>query len=132
MLQWRLPLCGSETLAVLCEVSFEDLFRDGAVFGGVGEGDSRPGRKVASVDDCKPRGLDRKSCCSVEVSDKGSNYGQVVGIQGGGRGAPLCWGRWMYLGKEIEAPNFGAGEFSQTAKDDHVVLLEHSDGGFSK
>ena len=49
-LRWRIPLCGSDTLAVLCEVSFEDLFRDGAVFGGVGEGDSRPGNKVARID----------------------------------------------------------------------------------
>ena len=76
-LQWRLPLCGSETLAGLREVSFEGLFGDGAVFGGVGEGDSRPGRKVARMDGCKPRGLDRKSCCSVEVADKGSSARQI-------------------------------------------------------
>ena len=131
-LQLRLPLCGLDNLAVLCELYFKDIFRDGAVFGGVGEGDCRPGRKVASVDGCKPRGLYRKSCCSVEVADEGSNDGQVMGIQGGGRGAPLRWGRWMRLEKEREAPKFGAGEFAPTAKDDHVVLVEHSDGGFFK
>ena len=69
MLQWRLPLCGSETLAVLCEVFFEGLFRGGAVFGGVGEGESSPGSKVAIVDGCKSRRLDRNACCSVEVAD---------------------------------------------------------------
>ena len=68
-LQLRLPLCGSDTLAVLCEVSFGGLFRDRAVFGGVGKGDSKPGSKVSSLDGCKPRGLDRKACCSVEVAN---------------------------------------------------------------
>ena len=68
----------------VCDVSIEGLFRDRAVFGGVGEGESRPGRKFASIDGCKPRGLERKVCCSVEVTDEGSNAGQVMGIQGGG------------------------------------------------
>ena len=37
-IQWRLPICGLDTLVGLLEVSFEGLFRDGSVFGGVGEG----------------------------------------------------------------------------------------------
>ena len=68
----------------------------------------------------------------MEVVDEGSNDGQVMGIQGGGGGAPLCWDRWMHLGKERKAPKFGAGEFAPTVKDDHVVLEEHSDCGFSR
>ena len=69
---------------VLREVSFEGIFGDGAVFGGVGEGESRPGSKVASMDGCKPRVLNRKACCSVEVAYEGANAGNVMGIQGGG------------------------------------------------
>ena len=60
-LQWRLPLCVSDTLVGLREVSFEGLFRYRALFGGVGESESRPGRKFSSMYGCKPRGLDRKS-----------------------------------------------------------------------
>ena len=81
-------------------MSFEVLFRGRAVFGGVGEGDYRPGSKVSSMDGCKPRGLDRKACCSVEVVDESADAGEVMGIQGGGSGAPLRWNRWMSLGKE--------------------------------
>ena len=83
----------------LREVSFKGLFRDGAVLGGVGKGESMPGIKVSSMDGCKPHGLDRKACCSVEAADEGSNAGQVMGVKGGGSGAPLCWDIWMRLGK---------------------------------
>ena len=41
-LRWRLPLYGSDTILGLCEVSFDGLLRDGAVFGGVVKGESRP------------------------------------------------------------------------------------------
>ena len=58
----------------------------------------------------------------MEVADVGSYAGKVMGIQGGGSGAPLCQDIWMHLGKERETPKFGAGEFAPTAKDDHVVL----------
>ena len=113
-------------------MSFKDLFRDGEVFGGVGKVESRPGSKVVSMDGCKPHGLDRKSYCIVEVADEGSNSGQVVGIRGGGRGAPLCRDIWMRLGKERKTPNFVAGEFAPTAKDDHIFLGEHSGCDFFK
>ena len=99
-------------------MSFEGLFRDGALFGGLGEGDSRPGSNVASMYGCKPRGLERKSCFIVEVVDQGSNDGKGMGIQGEGSGAPLRQDRC------------GASEFLPAAKDDHAVLGEHSDCGF--
>ena len=67
----------------------------------------------------------------MEVADEGYNAGQVMGIQGEGRGEPLRWDIWIGLGKERETPKFGAGDFTPTAKDDHVVLGEHSDCGFS-
>ena len=111
-------------------MSFEGLFGDGVVFGGVGEGESRPGRKVAGMDGCKPCGFDWKSCCSVEVSDKGDDAGKVIGIQGGGSGAPLRRNRRTILGKERKTPELGAGDFAPAAKDDHVVLGEPSDCGF--
>ena len=129
-IQWRLPLCGPKTLAGLREVSFKGLFRDGAVFGDVGKGESRPRSKVASMDGCKPHGLDRKACCGVEVAYEGYNYGQVIGIQGGGSGAPLSQDIWMRLGKDRETSKFGAGDFAPTAKYDRVILGEHSDCGF--
>ena len=111
-------------------MSFEGLFGDGVLFGSVGEGESRPGSKVAGMDGCKPRGFYWKSCCSVEVSDKGTNAGKVMGIQGGGSGAPLRRNRWTILGKERKTPELGAGEFTPAAKDDHLVLGEHSDHSF--
>ena len=63
----------------------------------------------------------------MELADDGSNNGKVVGIQGGGSGAPLRRDIWMCLGKEIKTPELGAGEFATAAKDDHFVLGEHSD-----
>ena len=55
-----------------------------------------------------------------------------MGIQGGGSRAPLHRNIWISLGKEGETPEFGAGEFAPNAKDDHVVLGEHSDCVFFK
>ena len=54
-IQWRLPIRGQDTLVGLHEVSFKGIFRDKAVFGGVGKGESRTGSKVASIDGCKSR-----------------------------------------------------------------------------
>ena len=113
-------------------MSFDVLFGEGALFSGVGEGDSRPGGKVASMDGCKQHGIDRKACCNVEVVDEGVDAGEVMGIQGGGSGAPLRCNRWMSLGKDRETPDFGAGEFAPAAKDDNAVLGEHSDCGVFK
>ena len=111
-------------------MSFEGLFVDGELFGGVGEGGPRPGSKFAGMDGCKTRGLDRKSCCNVEVADEGVDDGKVMGIQGVGSRAPLRQNRWMSLGKERKTPELGASEFAPAAKDDHVVLGEHSDRVF--
>ena len=113
-------------------MSFEVLFRDEAVFGGVGEGESRPGSKVDGMDGCKPHVIFRKVCCSRELEDEGADAGKVMGIQVGGSGVPLCRNRLMSLGKERKTPEFGAGEFAPAAKDDHVVLGEHSDCSFFK
>ena len=120
-----------DTLEGLSEVSFEGLFGDGEVFDGVGKVESRSGSKVSSMDGCKPRGLDRKVCCGVELPEEGADAGEVVGIQGGGIGAPLRQNRWMSLGKERKTPEFGASDFAPAAQDDHVFLGEHSDRGFS-
>ena len=113
-------------------MSFEGLFVDRAVFGGVGEGESRPGSEVSRMDGCKPHGLDRENCCSVDVADEGADAGKVMGIQGGGSGDPLFRNRWMILGKERKTPESGASECAPAAKDDPVVLGDHSDHGFSK
>ena len=67
----------------------------------------------------------------MKVVDEGSNAWKVMGIQGGGSGAPLRRDRWMHLGKERKTPEFGASEFAPVVKDDHVFLGEHSDCGFS-
>ena len=57
----------------------------------------------------------------MEVSDKNSNAGQFMGIQGKEHRAPFFQDRWMRLGKERKRQSL-AGEFAPTAKDDHVVL----------
>ena len=82
------------------------MFGDGAVFGGVGEGEYRLGKKVSGMDGCKPRGLDRKSCSSVEVAYKGADAGKVMGIQVRGSRAPLRQDRWMHLRKDRKTPKF--------------------------
>ena len=54
----------------------------------------------------------------MEIADKGSNAGGVVGIEGsrGCRGSGMDRGDGVVLGSEIEAPHLGAGGFSPSFK----------------
>ena len=48
---------GANTLAELCHVTFDCFFTWGAVFGGVGICDNRPGYEVAGLDCGQPSGF---------------------------------------------------------------------------
>ena len=75
-------LGGAESLAHLCHVALDGLVTGRTILGGIGIGQSWPRGVVSCFDGCKPGGLDWESCCRVEVLDKGSNAGEIVGIEG--------------------------------------------------
>ena len=54
----------------------------------------------------------------MEVADKGSNAGEVVGVEGswGCRGRGMDRGDGVVLGSEREAPQLGAGGVSPSFK----------------
>ena len=66
----------------------------------------------------------------MEVIDKCSDAGEVMGIEGRGGRATICWNGWMGLRTKREAPELGTSGFSPTTEDDRVVLGKDSDGYF--
>ena len=54
----------------------------------------------------------------MEVADKGSNSGEIVGVEGsrGCRGSGMDRGDGVVLGLEIEAPQLGTGGVSPSFK----------------
>ena len=54
----------------------------------------------------------------MEIADKGSNAGEVVGVEGcrDRRGGGVEGGDWVVFGSEREAPKLGAGGFSPSFK----------------
>ena len=75
-------LCGSDALLGLDKVALDGLLTGGAVTGGIGVGENRPGGEVSRFDGSKPGGFDWESSCGVEVAGEGTNAGEVVGIEG--------------------------------------------------
>ena len=75
-------LCGVDALLVLGKVALYGLLTGGAVPGGIGVGETRPGEEVAGFDGGKPGGFDLESSGGVEVADEGTNDGEVVGVEG--------------------------------------------------
>ena len=75
-------LGGADALFGLCEVALYGLLTGGAIPGGIGVGDTRPGGEFSGFDSGEPGGFDWESSGGMEVADKGPNAGEVVGIEG--------------------------------------------------
>ena len=74
-------LGGADALLVLFKVSLDGLITGRAILGSIGVGESRPGVEVSVFDSGEPGGFDWESSGGVEVSDEGSNTGEVVGVR---------------------------------------------------
>jgi hypothetical protein len=88
-------------------VVFDGFITGGAVFGGIDIGETRPAGVVAGLDGCEPGGrLDCEASHSMQVMDKSTNTGQIVGIES-------CWclrcpcGCDVVIGNEQELPQPG-------------------------
>ena len=75
-------LGGEDALFGLCEVALGGFLTGGAIPGGIGVGETRPGGEVAGFDSGKPVGFDWESSGGVEVADMGPNTGEVMGVEG--------------------------------------------------
>ena len=62
---------------------FDGLLTGGSIPGVIGVGETRPGGEVAGFDGGEPGGFDWESSGGVELADKGTNAGEVVGVEGG-------------------------------------------------
>ena len=73
---------GADALFGLCKVALDGLLADGAIHVGIGVGETRPGGEVAGFYSGNPGGFDQESSFGVEVADKGTNDGEIVGVEG--------------------------------------------------
>ena len=74
------------------------------------------------MDSSKPGVIYGEAGGSMEVTDKCSNTGKIMGIEiRGGRG-PFYWNGGMVLRAKGEAPDLRTSGFSQTTEDDRVIL----------
>ena len=64
----------------------------------------------------------------MEVSNKRSNIGEVVGVEGNRTGFQLCWGGSMIVGEEREPPEFGVGGLTVSSEEAGIVFGEHRVG----
>ena len=67
----------------------------------------------------------------MKIADKGSNAGEVVGVEGswGCRCSGMDRGDKVVLGSEREAPQLGAGGFSPSFKYDFLVVFREDNHG---
>ena len=79
---WLAGLGGADALLGLGKVALDGLLTGGAVPGGIVVGETRPGGEVAGFDGGEPGGFDWESSDGVELADKGTNDGEVVGVEG--------------------------------------------------
>ena len=75
-------LGGADALLGLCEVALDGLITGWAILGSIGVGDSWTGEEVSGFDSGEPDGFDWEACIGLEVADKGTNAGEVVGVEG--------------------------------------------------
>ena len=75
-------LGGADALLGLCKVALDGLLTGGAIPGGIGVGETRPGGEVADFDSGKPGGFDWEPSGGVEVADEGTDTGDILGVEG--------------------------------------------------
>ena len=75
-------LGGSDAFFGLCEVALYGPLTGGAIPGGIGVGETRPGGEVAGFYSGEPGGFYWGSSGGVEVADEGTNAGEIVGVEG--------------------------------------------------
>ena len=63
----------------------------------------------------------------MEVENKCSNTGEVVGVEGKSTGLPLYWGGSVIVGEEQEPLDFGAGGITVSSEEYGIVFGEHHD-----
>ena len=74
------------------------------------------------MDSSEPGGLYGKAGDSMEVTDKCSNTGEIMGIESLCFRAPFCWNGGMVLRENIEAPELGTSVFFPNTEDGRVIL----------
>ena len=74
------------------------------------------------MDSSEPGGLYREAINSMEVTDKCSNTGEVMGIEIRGGRASFCWNGVMGLKTKREAPELGTSGFLPIVEDYRVIL----------
>ena len=65
----------------LGKVAIDGFLTGGAVTGGIGVGETRTGGEVAGFDCGKPGGFDWEYSGDMELADKGTNAGDIVGVE---------------------------------------------------
>ena len=107
-------LGGAGTLLVLCKVALYGLITGGEIPVGIGVGETRPSGEVAGFDSGNPGGFDWESSRGVEVADKGTYAGEIVGVEGsrGCRSSRMDLGDRVVFGLEREEPKLDAGGVS--------------------
>ena len=68
----------------------------------------------------------------MEVIDKCSNIGEIIGIESRGGRAPSCCNGGIALGEKEEATELGTSGLSPTTEDDIVILGKIVTDVFSK
>ena len=63
----------------------------------------------------------------MEIDNKCSNTGEVVGVEGKSTGLPLYWGGSVIVGEEQEPLDFGAGGIMVSSEEYGIVFGEHHD-----
>ena len=84
------------------------------------------------MDSSKPGGLRGESSGRMEVTDKCSNTGGIVGIESQWGRSPFCWNGGIGFRVKEEAPDLDTSGFLPTAEDDRVILGKNSDECFFK
>ena len=84
------------------------------------------------MDSSELGGIDGEAGGRMEVTDKCSNTGEVMGIEFIGVRASFCYNGGMGLRTKKEARELGTSGFSPTTEDDRVILGKNSGGCFSE
>ena len=92
-------LDGADALPCLFGVALQIFGGNRAILGHVGVGEAWSGIVVSCFYGCDPVWFDRETCSGMEVSNKQSNTGEVVGVEGDSTLLSLCWGGSVLVGE---------------------------------